>query len=128
LRRDLEANNRTSNINVYPTEHQATALLPNSATLGSGTIDLPKLENAVAIMTCSNITREPADDWIGSGIAETVTADLKNVRGVSVIGRERIFELLKNLGDHPTGEFDETFAIDMGRRLGAAWMINGGYQ
>ncbi|HEV8487186.1 MAG TPA: protein kinase [Blastocatellia bacterium] len=128
LRRDLEANNRTSNITSYPTEHQATALLPNSAALGSGMIEHPKVENAVAIMTFSNITREPADDWIGSGIAETVTADLKNVRGLSVIGRERIFELLKNQGDHPTGDFDETFAIDMGRRLGAAWLIGGGYQ
>ena len=32
---------------------------------------------SVAVMTFANITREPADDWIGSGIAETVSSDLK---------------------------------------------------
>jgi tetratricopeptide (TPR) repeat protein len=129
LRRDLEAGNRTSGMSAYPTsEYQPTAMLPDSAALTTGTIEHPKLENAVAIMTFSNITREPADDWIGSGIAETVTADLKNIRGLSVIGRERIFELLKNLGNEDAEDFDETFAIDVGRRLGAAWLIGGGYQ
>ena len=39
-------------------------------------------EPVVAVMTFSNTTRNPADDWIGSGIAETVTADLKGVRGL----------------------------------------------
>jgi serine/threonine protein kinase/tetratricopeptide (TPR) repeat protein len=87
-----------------------------------------KLENAIAVMTFVNITKEPADDWIGSGIAETVTADLKNVRGVSVIGRERIFEVIKNLATGQLAEFDEALAIDIGRRLNAAWMIGGGYQ
>ena len=88
----------------------------------------PKLENAIAVMTFVNITKEPADDWIGSGIAETVTADLKNVRGVSVIGRERIFEVIKNIATGQLAEFDETLAIDIGRRLKAAWIIGGGYQ
>ena len=129
LRRDLDANNRTSTVNQNPTsEHQPTVMLPDSAALGTGAIEIPKLENAVAIMTFSNITREAADDWIGSGIAETVTADLKNVRGLSVIGRERIFDLLKNKSDAGSGDFDEAFAIDLGRRLGAAWLIGGGYQ
>ena len=131
LRRDLESKNRTSSIGIgshQTSEYQATAMLPNSAALSTGAIEHPKLENAVAIMTFSNITREPADDWIGSGIAETVTADLKNVRGLSVIGRERIFELLKHLGDNHAGDFDETFAIDLGRKLGAAWLVGGGYQ
>jgi non-specific serine/threonine protein kinase len=131
LRRDLEANNRTSTISTgsqHTSEYQATAMLPDSVALSTGAIEHPKLENAVAIMTFSNITREPTDDWIGSGIAETVTADLKNVRGLSVIGRERIFELLKHLGDNAAGDFDETFAIDLGRKLGAAWLIGGGYQ
>jgi non-specific serine/threonine protein kinase len=128
LRRDLESGSRTSVISSHPTEHQATVLLPNSALLTSG-VEAPKLENAVAIMTFSNITREPADDWIGAGIAETVTADLKNVRGLSVIGRERIFEVLKNLGASHAGESeDDAFVIDLGRRLGAAWLISGGYQ
>ena len=37
----------------------------------------PEAPPAIAVMTFGNTTREPGDDWIGSGIAETVTADLR---------------------------------------------------
>src|SRR4029453_14766775 len=30
-------------------------------------------ENSIAVITFANITREPSDEWIGSGIAETVS-------------------------------------------------------
>jgi serine/threonine protein kinase/Flp pilus assembly protein TadD len=116
LRRLLDSADRSN-------EHQATRSLPGSAPLAE-----PQPANAVAVMTFKNITGEPKDDWIGSGIAETVTGDLKNVRGLSVIGRERIFEALKNLGSGELQELDEKFAIEIGRRLGAAWTIGGGYQ
>jgi tetratricopeptide (TPR) repeat protein len=84
--------------------------------------------SAVAVLTFVNITREPADDWIGTGIAETVTADLKNVPGLGVIGRARVFEAVKNLSFGEIGRFDDALAIDVGRRLGAAWVVGGGYQ
>jgi len=126
LHRDLDSNNRTGNVSPHPTEHQATALLTNSQS--AGTALATKLENAVAVMTFSNITGEPADEWIGSGIAETVTSDLKKVRGLSVIGRERTFEVLKDLATGQLSDFDETVAIDIGRRLAASWILGGGYQ
>ena len=79
-------------------------------------------------MNFSNITRERGDDWIGSGIAETVTADLKNIRGISVIGSERVYEILKSLGRERSVDGDEKFAIETGKRLGASWIVTGGYQ
>jgi non-specific serine/threonine protein kinase len=88
----------------------------------------PRAGKAVAVMTFSNISREPADDWIGSGIAETVTADLKKIRGLSVIGRARIFEILKNFSSRDLERLEEGLAIDLGRRLGADWIVGGGYQ
>lgn len=124
LRRDLETNRQTGNMNAHPTEHQPTAMLSDKLIAAPAT----RLENAVAVMTFSNITKEAADEWIGSGIAETVTADLKKIRGLAVIGRERIFEALKNLNSGQLAEFDEKFAIDIGRMLGAAWILTGGYQ
>src|SRR5207253_3053979 len=42
------------------------------------------VDRSVAVMTFVNITREPADDWIGTGIAETVSTDLKNVQGLTI--------------------------------------------
>jgi tetratricopeptide (TPR) repeat protein len=127
LQRDLDSNNRTASVGQATTEHQATVLLTERQSGASNALT-PKLENAVAVMTFSNITGESKDEWIGSGIAETVTSDLKKVKGLSVIGRERTFEVLKDLGTGQLSDFDETVAIDVGRRLAASWILGGGYQ
>jgi serine/threonine protein kinase/tetratricopeptide (TPR) repeat protein len=86
----------------------------------------PRVESSVAVMTFANITREPTDDWIGTGIAETVSSDLKNIHGLSVIGRARVFDALRNLSSDT--RLDESLAIDIGRRLGATWVVVGGFQ
>jgi non-specific serine/threonine protein kinase len=84
-------------------------------------------ERSIAVLTFANVTREAADDWIGTGIAETVTADLKKVQHLAVIGRSQVFELLKNIpGGGDTA--DERLAIEIGRRLGAWWVVSGAYQ
>ena len=80
----------------------------------------------VAVMTFANITRDPADDWIGTGIAETVSSDLKNVHNLTVIGRARVYDALRNLSTD--AHLNDSLAIDIGRRLGAAWVVVGGYQ
>ncbi len=84
------------------------------------------VQNSVAVMTFANITREPEDDWIGTGIAETVSSDLKTIHGLTVIGRARVYDALRNLttGAH----LKDSLAIDVGRRLGATWVVVGGYQ
>ena len=86
----------------------------------------PRVESSVAVMTFANITREPADDWIGTGIAETVSSDLKTIHGLTVIGRARVYDALRNLSSDTS--LDESLAIDIGRRLGATWVVVGGYQ
>jgi serine/threonine protein kinase len=84
------------------------------------------VENSVAVMTFSNITREPTDDWIGTGIAETVSSDLKNIHGLTIIGRARVYDALRNLSTD--AHLNDSLAIDIGRRLGATWVVVGGYQ
>ena len=103
-----------------------------SGTPGSGPVAGPEThveagERSIAVMTFANVTREPADEWIGEGIAETVTSDLKNLHNLAVIGRAQIFELLKNIavGRDAT---DDRLAIELGRRLGAWWVVTGAYQ
>ena len=84
------------------------------------------IERSVAVMTFANITREAADDWIGTGIAETVSSDLKNIHGLTVIGRARVYDALRNLSSNAS--LDESLAIDIGRRLGATWVVVGAFQ
>ncbi len=82
----------------------------------------------IAVMTFGNTTREPVDDWIGSGIAETVTADLRGVRGIAIIGRTQVHDAIKHLSGPSLERVAEHQAIDIGRRLGAAYIIGGAYQ
>jgi serine/threonine protein kinase/tetratricopeptide (TPR) repeat protein len=87
---------------------------------------VPGIEKSVAVMTFANITREPADDWIGTGIAETLSSDLKNVHGLSIIARARVYDALRNLSTD--AHLNDSLAIDIGRRLGATWVVVGGFQ
>ena len=88
----------------------------------------PEAPPAIAVMTFGNTTREPADDWIGSGIAETVTADLRDARGVTIIGRTQVHDAIKHLSGPSLERVAEQQAIEIGRRLGASYIIGGAYQ
>ncbi len=80
---------------------------------------------SVAVMTFSNITRDANDDWLGTGIAETVSADLRSLPGVTIIGRERVSEVLRRAAP---GDPGEEALVEAGRVLGARWIIAGGFQ
>ena len=84
--------------------------------------------NSVAVIPFTNITREPTDDWIGAGIAETVSADLKSIKELVLIGRERVFDALRILGSGSGSGLEERAAIEVGRQLRATWLVTGGYQ
>jgi serine/threonine protein kinase/Tfp pilus assembly protein PilF len=71
----------------------------------------------VAVFSFANITGNAADDWIGQGIAESLTADLTRITSIAVVAREQIFELQRSLTELGRN-VDDRQAIEMGRRLG----------
>ncbi len=87
-------------------------------------------DDRVAIVAFSNISGAVEDDWIGMGIAETLTAALEGVDGVSVVGRQAVSGALESLktGQGADAEAHEATEIAAGRLLGARWVISGGYQ
>ena len=87
----------------------------------------PETAPAVAVIGFENITKVPEDEWLGTGIAETVAADLRAVEGLTVISRERIHELRRKLESSGTGSEDE-LAARLGQALGARFVLGGGYQ
>ncbi|QQS44788.1 MAG: protein kinase [Acidobacteriota bacterium] len=96
---------------------------------GSGARSISsRIGKSIAVMSFNNITGKPDDEWIGSGISETVTADLKNIEGITVIGRERIYEVLRRWNMKMEDEIDTTRATSIGREIGARWIVTGGYQ
>ena len=73
----------------------------------------------IAVLPFTNLSHDPADDWLGDGIAEILATDLA-ARGLSVTARAR--GPLAGDGGGP--------APDLGpqRRRGARWAISGGYR
>ena len=71
--------------------------------------------------------RTPRTTGSSTGIMETVTADLKNVPGLSVIGCERVCEVEKRLTGETSSGASE-LAIRLGREVGARRVVTGGFQ
>lgn len=85
-------------------------------------------ERLVAVLTFANLTGNPQDQWIGSGIAETVATDLEGTDGLQIISRARLFEVMRDLSTGVSRRFEDESAILVGRRVGASWIIGGAYQ
>ena len=79
----------------------------------------------VAIVPFVNLTGDPGDDWIGTGIAESLATGL--VGGYSTISPQRVSGTEREAG----GAGDETVpdeALDVGRRVSAQYVVSGAYQ
>ncbi len=72
----------------------------------------------VLVVPFENISAEPGDDWLTEGIAETVTSDLHQVPALTVVTHEGVVG----------GGLEEAMARDLARKLGAAWIVTGGFQ
>lgn len=98
----------------------------SSRALG-GPQSMPPGENVIAVLVFTNITQNAEDNWLGTGIMETVTADLKNIPGLTVIGCERICEVEKRLTGQAARGATE-LATRLGREVGARRVVTGGFQ
>ncbi|MEO8193674.1 MAG: protein kinase [Gemmatimonadales bacterium] len=81
----------------------------------------------VLVIEFTNLTRAADAEWLSTGIAETVSADLNRVDGIKVVGqdagtRKRI-DAMRNAG--PIGR-DE--AVSLARSIGADWATWGAFQ
>ncbi len=81
----------------------------------------------LAVAGFANITRRAEDEWLGTGLSETVTAALQEIEGLEVWGRERLRESLRRL-EVEGGELQPEDAVQLGRMVGARWVLAGGFQ
>ncbi|MGZ6970389.1 MAG: TPR end-of-group domain-containing protein, partial [Thermoanaerobaculia bacterium] len=106
---------------------ELSTLAGGSTRAGGSSAPASTAENVIAVLAFANITQNTEDNWLGTGIMETVTADLKNVPGLSVIGCERVCEVEKRLTGETTRGASE-LAIRLGREVGARRVVTGGFQ
>ena len=97
-------------------------LLGRAPAVSSSASDAP----SIAVMSFINITRGNEDDWLGTGIAETVTSGLASVPELTVVSRGRVVEVLRKLGGTEGNE--DVLAPRLGRELGVRLIVSGGYQ
>ena len=98
----------------------ARGALADATAVGSST-------TLLAVSDFQNLTADAGDDWLGTGISETLSADLAGLEGVTVVPRVRLHELLRTLAQE-TGETDERLRLRAARTLGARWLLAGSFQ
>jgi TolB-like protein/DNA-binding winged helix-turn-helix (wHTH) protein len=72
----------------------------------------------VAVLPFRNLSADPADAFIALGLPEMTLARLASVRDLRVIARDSSFQFADDRPD----------ARELGRRLGASWLVEGSVQ
>ena len=85
------------------------------------------LPQTLAILDFRNLSRQSDDDWIGSGVAESLSADLARVAGLTVVGREKLLATARTRADAASGD-QSSDALALGSVLGCRWIVLGSYQ
>ena len=83
-----------------------------------------ELPNTLAVIDLKNLTGDPADDWLGSGVAETLVADLSGVEGLTLVAREKIARAWASLAS----QRPDSDGLDVALLLGCRWLFSGGFQ
>jgi TolB-like protein/Flp pilus assembly protein TadD len=84
-------------------------------------------DHTVAVTGFANVTGRPDDTWIGTGLAETLSAGLAEVPGIAVVSRERILEVIREMG-LPAEADEPALAVRVGREVGAHGVVSGAVQ
>ena len=82
------------------------------------------LPDSLAVLDFQNLSSSPEDAWIGSGIAESVGADLAAIEGLTVVPRDMVVKARASLGS--SGAAAE--AVELGHALVCRWVLAGAYQ
>ena len=82
------------------------------------------LPDTLAVLDLENVTKKPEDDWMTSGIAESLTSDLARVPGLHVVSREKLLQARAALAQGSAS----VDALDLGHRLACRWVLSGGVQ
>jgi TolB-like protein/predicted Ser/Thr protein kinase len=79
----------------------------------------------LAVLEFQNIAEDRSVDWLGTGLAETLTTDLKRLKLVRVIGRERVNEAARQ---HRPADAAHSQLMELGKELRARWLVMGSFQ
>ena len=104
----------------------ASAMLSDLRAVTEGATVASALPQSLVVLDFRNLSGSSDDDWIGSGVAESVSADLSRVPGLTLVGRQKMLATLRSAtasgGDHTEN------ALAVGSILGCRWILLGSFQ
>lgn len=81
----------------------------------------------VLVLEFANIAGAADAEWLSTGIAETLGADLNKIAGITVIAQDA--GMRRRIDAVRQGRsLDVTVAVDIGRAVGARWVVWGAFQ
>jgi TolB-like protein len=86
-----------------------------------------RTSDTLAVGSFVNITGNPDDDWLGTGLAETLAADVSQLAGHVALPPARVHELMRVRAEE-RNESAEALAPRVAAELGARWFVSGGFQ
>jgi TolB-like protein len=89
----------------------------------SETLDLGA--SSVAVFPFDNNVSDPEFGWLGSGLADMLTTNLAQIPELRVVGRQRLFDLLREAGRDETDQIPEGLASSIAEQSGAHSMVRG---
>jgi serine/threonine protein kinase/tetratricopeptide (TPR) repeat protein len=84
---------------------------------------MPELPGTLAILDFDNRSEDRRDDWIGSGIADSLGVDLARTSSLAIVPRDTVLKSRVRL----QSESSESRAVELGLALGCRWVFTGEY-
>lgn len=81
----------------------------------------------VAVLDFANTAKDPALEWLGPAVAETLTTKLHAVRALSLVERTRLYKVLEEQKLHLADLVDPSHAVKVGKLVGAEQVVLGAY-
>jgi TolB-like protein len=103
------------------------AVIADLDRIAAGQPVAPPPEPVVAVLAFANLTGRPEAEWLGTGLAETLSAALAAMPGVTLLSRERLLEAVRAVGGGE-GADDVALATRAGREAGARYVVSGAHQ
>jgi len=79
-------------------------------------------------MPFTNATNDAGLDWLCLGIPETITGDLMKLNGLVVVERLQLWQVMEEQALQLTGAIDDAAVVEIGKLLGADYLVVGAFQ
>lgn len=81
----------------------------------------------VAVLDFANSGKDPALEWLGPAVADTVTTKLQAIRGLQMVERTHLYKILQEQKLNLADLLEPSQAVRVGKLLSAEQVVLGGY-